>query len=377
MIPNVILALTPAERLAAAGSGMANNPTWPTEVLVRWSVWLPVVVAVVAGILLITLYRRWNNQRMTYRACLETADQLGLTAEERAVILRIAALADLERLEAIFSMPEAFIRGADRLLVSETIVALPPEGQAHARAVVDALRTKLGFRLAAPLQPASPQRLPLEAGAALTVVSHEAPRPTIATILQVSDDGIMVQTEGDVEIVTGAVWRIRYTNQGMQWEVDARVAEGVNQRAYLKLTDQPRCVNRRRFIRVPIHRTAYLARFPFARSSVEGEVPTFVEGVLTEIAGPGVRIETSLRTRVGERVLVVMKLADDKMVQAIGVVRRTLSDESINATAIELLGLAGTEINELVQETNAAARRLVAAVQETETEAVAVAQSAP
>jgi hypothetical protein len=355
MIPNVILALTPAERLAAAGSGMANNPTWPTEVLVRWSVWLPVVVAVVAGILLITLYRRWNNQRMTYRACLETADQLGLTAEERAVILRIAALADLERLEAIFSMPEAFIRGADRLLVSETIVALPPEGQAHARAVVDALRTKLGFRLAAPLQPASPQRLPLEAGAALTVVSHEAPRPTIATILQVSDDGIMVQTEGDVEIVTG----------------------GVNQRAYLKLTDQPRCVNRRRFIRVPIHRTAYLARFPFARSSVEGEVPTFVEGVLTEIAGPGVRIETSLRTRVGERVLVVMKLADDKMVQAIGVVRRTLSDESINATAIELLGLAGTEINELVQETNAAARRLVAAVQETETEAVAVAQSAP
>jgi hypothetical protein len=368
MIPNILMELSPAERVAAATSGL-TSPRWEAGVLANWSVWAPMLVAVVVGITLIVLYRGWARQRRAFRACLEAAGRLGLSAEERAAVLRIASLAGLARLDLVFSMPEAFERGADRLRVSEAVLAMPPEGQEHVESVIDAVRAKLGFKDTDPLEPAPVQRLALEAGAALTVVSRETPLPVQVRILKVMDDGVLVQTTGDVPIQAGAVWRMQYADQGLQWEVDARVVEGTNQRVFLKLVEGPRCVNRRRFIRMPTHRAAFLARFHFTsppvnhrglNTAAEGDLPTFVPGILTEIAGPGVCIEAPLQTQVGERVLIVMRLSEDKVIQGVGLVRRAYGGEVMPVTVAELLGLSNAEISDLVRETNAAARRAAA-----------------
>jgi hypothetical protein len=363
MIPNIPMALSAAERLAAATSGLTGS-RWELNGLANWSGWVPMLVAAVVGITLIVLYRYWAGQHRALRACLEAAGRLGLSAEERAAVLRIASVAGLARLDAVFSMPEAFERGAHRLRVSEAVLAMPPEGQEHVRRVVDAVRAKLGFKNTDALQPASGQRFPLAAGAALTVVSRETPLPVQVRILKVMDDGVLVRTTGDVPIEAGAVWRIQYADQGLQWEVDARVVEGTKERVFLKLVEEPRCVNRRRFIRMPTHRAAFLARFPFEGTAAEGELPCFAPGVLTEIAGPGVCIEAPLQTQVGERVLIVMRLADDKVIQGVGLVRRAYGGELMPVTVAELLGLSNAEISELVRETNAAAKRAAAAVRE-------------
>jgi hypothetical protein len=361
MIPNILMELSPAERLAAAISGL-TGPRSELDVLANWSVWVPILVAVVVGVTLIVLYRRWAGQRRALRACLEAAGRLGLSPEERAAMLRIASLAGLARLDAVVTMPEAFERGADRLLVSEAVLAMPPEGQEHVRKVVDAARAKLGFKEIAPLEPA-PQ-FGLQAGAELTVISPETPLLAQLRILKVMDNGVLVRTAGDVPIEAGALWRMRYADQGLDWEVEARVVEGTDQRVFLRLVEGPRCVNRRRFIRTPTHRPALLARFPFEKTAAEGDSPAFATGVLTEIAGPGVCIEAPVQTKVGERVLIVMRLSEDKVIQGVGIVRRAYVGESMPVTVAELLGLTKAEINELVRETNAAGRRAAAAVRD-------------
>jgi hypothetical protein len=360
MMTWTILALTPLERVEAVTAGV-SGPAWTPDFLARWTVWVPSLVTVVVGITLLALYRRWNHRRLVYGACLDAAERLGLLPEERSVVLQVATLAGLPRLDAIFSMPEAFSLGAERLLSSEPILALSPEGQEHARRVVEGVRTKMGFRRPASLQPELPQRFALKAGASLTVVSHETPRPVQATLLKVTQEGVMVQTDDDLEAVAGAAWRVRYVDQGLTWEVDTTVMEGVDQRVFLRLTQEPRCVNRRGFIRTPVHRTAYLARFPFQRPDGEGNMPEFVEGILTEIGGPGLRIEAPLRTEMGERVLAVLKLSEAVTVEGVGVVRRAVEGDAVTVTVIEFLGLSNADINLLMQEAGVAPRRATAA----------------
>jgi hypothetical protein len=97
------------------------------------------------------------------------------------------------------------------------------------------------------------------------------------------------------------------------------------------------------------------------------EAPVFVEARLTELAGPGLRMETSLHVQPGDRVLVVFTLdprtapgvpREWGAIAGIGRVRhcRVLSDDSgIHppgpwsplSVAVELVGLSDAEIDEL------------------------------
>jgi hypothetical protein len=346
-----ILALSPLERVEAASTGLSGSSVGMPDILGQWTVWLPSLVTVIAGITLLVLYRRWNRRRRAYAACLESADRLGLLPEERDVMLQVATLAELGSLDTIFSMPEAFNVGAERLLATRAIQDLASEGQQQVKTVVESVRSKMGFRKAPSLQAPPSQRLGLRTGSTLTVVSHETPRPVQATLLKVTEDGVVVQTDDFVKAVAGAEWRVRYTDQGLQWEVDTTVMEGADQRVFLRLAQEPRCVNRRRFIRMPVRHKAGLARFPFQRSAGDGDRPVFVEGLLTEIGGSGVRIDLPLRTQPGERVLAVMELSEGKIVEAVGVVRRVVEGAPAVLTIVELLGLSNADINLLVKET--------------------------
>jgi hypothetical protein len=90
-------------------------------------------------------------------------------------------------------------------------------------------------------------------------------------------------------------------------------------------------VNRRRFLRVAVRSPALIAHLPFVRSDWAtgettaqgtdappgaqanpraGYAPVFVESMVTELAGPGLRIETPLQVQVDDQVLVVFRLAE-------------------------------------------------------------------
>jgi hypothetical protein len=146
-----------------------------------------------------------------------------------------------------------------------------------------------------------------------------------------------------------------------------------------------RFINRRRFLRVPVNKPTFIARFPFARtlqpnSDSGGSLvnipenswgpPEFVSASVTELAGPGLRVEAPLDVKVSDRVLVIIKLSEEeqqkpysqrtgktvpeKIVEDIGQVRHIKKIKDGFSIAVELTGLSDRNINELVRVSNAA-----------------------
>jgi hypothetical protein len=141
-----------------------------------------------------------------------------------------------------------------------------------------------------------------------------------------------------------------------------------------------------------VDKQAFIARFPFARvleaeDTVAGEgsedgrdigvssravwgPPEFVPAVVTELAGPGLRIEAQLEAKVGERVLVVSRLDEEvgqesnlqkadgpstsKIIEDIGEVRHIEPAQNGFSIAVELIGLSDSDVSELIRATNAA-----------------------
>ena len=91
--------------------------------------------------------------------------------------------------------------------------------------------------------------------------------------------------------------------------------------------------------------------------------PEFVPAVVTELAGPGLRMEVPLEVEVevGDRVLVVFRLGEEtaasKMVEDIGEVRHAKAIQNGLSIAVELIGLNDSDVNELICDTNAASLR--------------------
>jgi hypothetical protein len=104
----------------------------------------------------------------------------------------------------------------------------------------------------------------------------------------------------------------------------------------------------------------------------------FVPAVVTELGGPGLRIEASIEVKVGDRVLIMFELDREKerdsiknpensevttvlkiiedvgIVEEIGEVRRTEDAPEGLSIAVELTGLSDSNIDELIRVTNAA-----------------------
>jgi hypothetical protein len=88
--------------------------------------------------------------------------------------------------------------------------------------------------------------------------------------------------------------------------------------------------------------------------------------VVTELAGPGLRVEAPLSVQVGQRILIVFRLDGQaegttdgepgpRLIEDIAVVRRIEAVSNGYSIALELVGLQDTDIDELVRATNQAA----------------------
>ncbi|MHC4582256.1 MAG: hypothetical protein ACYS14_12440, partial [Planctomycetota bacterium] len=150
-----------------------------------------------------------------------------------------------------------------------------------------------------------------------------------------------------------------------------------------------RFINRRRFFRAVVNKPALIAGFPFTRkvpagacenqsapdaSTCSWAAPEFVPATVTEMGGPGLRIEVPAAVEVGSRVLVVVKMSEEsaadrrrnsawsqnktvrlsKIVEDIAEVRRVEPVGDEFSLAVELTGLSDSDIDELIRETNSA-----------------------
>ena len=316
------------------------------------------IVVLVIALCFISYLQRRRESKEAPSAFNSFARRSGLSAEEQNLALLLAKGAEFKEPDVILVSTAAFDKGAASLLAHES----GTNKHRELAAKLSLLRSKLGF---------TPQEAVSQGSAAHS--SHASSRQiSVGKILQITrrktfsavrieahlirsdNTGFAVELSEVLETLPGEVWNLQYTFGQSVWEFDARLLKADGRELIFGHSDDVRFISRRRFLRVEVHQEAYIARFGFAGGEKIG-LPQFVHGNLREIAGPGLLIEASIQVKVGERVLVVMQVADDKAVQDVGEVRHIRPAEKGYAIAIELTGVKEANVDELVRLTNAAA----------------------
>jgi len=384
----VVLALTPMERWNAARR--LDSATTDQN----WFILLSVAAIILLTLLLIVV--SYNNKtkerKVTNQVFVTYAQRMGLSRRERQTLLDIANRTKLKRVESIFTMSTAFDRGAAEL--TKDILAI--HGAKASKNLSDRLsviREKLGFEkkgsdsAASSNKPSSKQIPP---GKQLHMTRRKAGdlANIESTVIENNDVELTVKLKVSLESKPGELWSVRYYFGASVWEFETSSISCYGNILVLKHSNNIRFINRRRFLRVPVNKSTFIARFPFARTlfpksnsgkgagqdsaDISGNnwgPPEFVPASVTELAGPGLRIEAPLEVKVGDRVLVILKLSEEdrkpnsqrndktesyKIVEDIGEVRHTKTIKNGFSIAVELTGLTDPNINELIRATNAA-----------------------
>jgi hypothetical protein len=392
----IVLGLTPIERWGAASKEF--NMGFMTE---RWFTIIMVVAIIILTVLLFVVsYKRTPSERKaTNQLFDEYADRNGLTKRERQILLAIAGYAGLTETEAIFTMRSAFDHGAAKMM-EQSLAQQGAEAATQLKIELSFLREKLGFMTNS--EKLSSRQIPVGRKVHITRRASCISDDIEATVVENNDIELMLKLAMPVKITLGEVWRVHYYFGASVWEFDTSMVSYDGDILVLSHSDDVRFINRRRFLRVPVNKPAFVAHFPFSRtltgdsdSSKEGPrteqnsadasggtwgPPKFIPATVTELAGPGLRIEVPLEAKVGDRVLVVFKLDEEdgqdsslqasgkiptsKIAQDIGEVRHTKAIQDGFSVAVELVGLSDSDVDELVRATNAASLKAGMVVQD-------------
>lgn len=384
----LISVLTPIERWSAARrlSGGSSAYMSRYEFILAASATMAVLILLLWWI---SHRRRRRSGDLTRELFAENAVRRGLSARDRQILLAIVMRSGLGRSHDIFTTVDAFDRGAAKLL-AECARTRTVEENERLKTEVAYLRERLGFRAVRSLGGMVASRRPssrdIPVGKIVEVTRrrrHHAEDPLRAEVVRNDDLELAVELEKPVETRAGDLWCARYAFGVYVWEFDTTAVSCSQTRLVLNHTDDVRFVNRRRFPRVATRMPALVAGFPFARrdsweatpqtgpdriaGSLVPDVPEFVSGTITELAGPGLRIELPRPFRPGERVLVIFRptggagdalVADERCVfEDVGLVRHSRVTSTEVSIAVELSGLNESEIDEMVRLTNAVASR--------------------
>jgi hypothetical protein len=351
----VVLALTPIERWNAA----RRFDSVSTDHRLFIFVCMVAIILLTALLIVTSLSRRIKERKVTDSIFVNFAHRLGLSRRERELLMDIAHKTKLRRIESIFTMVTAFDRGANEL-IKDIHARRGPKASSNLSAQLSVLREKLGFGkkrpiLAGPIVSSNkPSTKQIPAGKQLHMTRRKtAEQADIdSVVIENNDVEFTVKLQASLESKPGEIWSVRYYFGASIWEFETSSISCYGNILILNHSDNIRFVNRRRFLRVPVN---------------TGGPPEFVPASVTELAGPGLRIEAPLEVKVGDRVLVILKLSEEddrtpdpnktapeKIVEDIGEVRHTKRIKNGFSIAVELTGLSDPNINELIRATNTA-----------------------
>ncbi|MBN2271157.1 MAG: hypothetical protein JXN61_11115 [Sedimentisphaerales bacterium] len=393
VLEGVLPALTPGERWSAARAFKDSSSG-----SLRIVVCIGLLVVLAALLWRVSVKRVKRERKSAARSFDEYARQRGLSDRELELLTVIAHKAGLKRSESVFTMGPAFGLGAAKVMEEGIEGKRDAEQSEQLRVELSFLREKLGFgkRLSSSgessIGPKKVTTRQIPVGKKLYVTRRKARgnADIESTVVRNNDSELAVTLSAAIQIVFGETWCVRYYSGASVWEFDTSVLSYDGETLVLNHSDSVRFVNRRRFLRVSVGLRAFVARFPFMRtfeaaagdgcdfqSEASGQscgTPRFVPAVVTEMAGPGLRIECGLEVEAGERILVILGLdaqggrgssrggADHGksrpvILEGIGEVRHVKAMEDGLSIAVELTGLNDSEVDELIRVTNAACPR--------------------
>ena len=380
-LSNGILALTAFERLEAMRRLNTNF------MMQRWFIITGVAAIVILVILffVIDYHKRVRGRNASRRLFDEYAEKRGMSSRERQLLMEITHRAGLRQNEAIFTMERAFDAGSTKIL-DESLDQQMPEGSKRLRIELFFLREKLGFQrqssssggLPMKLRKMSTRQIPAGKKFYITRRKERDSDGIECTVTKNDYTELTIEMSSAVEIAAGEVWVVRYYFGASAWEFESSVLRSDGKVLVLNHTDNVRFINRRRFLRVAVNKSGFIAPFPFARMVGKGVdekratsegwlLPEFVPAIVTELAGAGLCVRAPLDVKAGDKVLVVFRLDEEqnkdggeqkapeaKIVQDIGEVRHTTVIPNGLQIAVELIGLSDSDIGELIRATNAA-----------------------
>jgi hypothetical protein len=373
----IVSALTPIQRWEALRHLDTHFMTQ------RWFIIFGIIVIAVLTLLLFWVNRnlRIQRQKADARLFAQYSGKRGLSRHERQILKDIALCANLKQSESIFTLPDAFDRGTAKLIDKCRIEEGVDESN-QLKIELSFIREKLGFFMQKEIglndfnSPGSRQIPP---GSKLHLINHtNAFIDVQCTVLENSEMGLTVSPEAKLNIDLAQAWRARFNAGSSIFEFDTYVT-GYNDDTWtLSHAYNARFIDRRRFLRVPTKRCAFIASFPFNTTlTYQNDLtdslttPKFFPAYITELAGPGLRVDSPLEFTIGNRVLVVFNLNENltdikeyekgsnqtlKIAEDIGIVRSVQKINERFSVAVELIGLKEKEVDILIQETNAAAR---------------------
>ncbi len=386
-----ILALTPLERLEAMrrldGDFMAQP--WFVKTAAA-------VIVVLTGLLIwVTWDRRDNERKFTEDLFEYYSKKRGLSRREQQLLRTLAQKSHLKDATGIFTMDNAFELGAAKMIVETLKRPNGAEESKQLKVELFFIREKLGFQKVVPAtiqlrgkaKKLSSRHIPV--GKKLQMRQHRANQVENieGTVTANNDIEFTVKLPTQVKTEPARLWRLHYSFGASLWEFDTSVINCSGNVLVLNHSENVRSINRRRFVRVPVYRPALIANFPFTRTlpsgafdemyrrsskqdSDNGGVPSFFAAVVTELAGPGLRLETELEVKTGQRVLIVFGLYEEtkdggtettgdkggkvSVVEDIGRVVHSQATGHGFSIAVELIGLGEHDVNRLIRITNLA-----------------------
>ena len=371
-LTHILLALTAPERWAA------TRQIGPRAVPQQWFVMIGVAVLLALLVALVAIsYRRHQQGKRQKAEELDIAIlRRGLTARERQILLAIAVRSGLQHTPDIFQQADAFDRGAVQLL-AECAQTRTPQEITALKAEVAAVRQKLGTQPVASgggaVARGRPSSREIPVGGFLELTGRRGDQAVALRVEVRRNDAIelAVALRTPLGSKPGDSWLARYYSGLSAWEFRTSTVRCDDQKLVLNHSEDIHFVNRRRFPRVPVRWPARIAPLPLVQSEPAAEeatghhadvsrpaveyAPAFVEGVVTEFGGPGLRIEAPLPVQVDDRVLVVFRLggslggtdAGPRTVTGIGHVRHRREIGPGLSIAVELTGLSDTEMEAL------------------------------
>ena len=365
-----VLALTAQERWAASRK---VSPRSNGEYLVVLAIAL--LLAALVLLLWWISYRRHSKPRAQAQDLFsDGATRKSLGLRERQVLLAVVARSGIRRNHDIFTTPDAFDRGAAKLLQECTRRRTPEESE-RLRAELADLRTKLAYRVATGGQQAgstSSRDIPVDMAVEVSRTNPEGP---LIPGVVVSNDGpgIAVETQEPAGGAPGESWQIRYHHDGRTWELATSCVSCADRKLVLDHGAPVRASGLARREDLAVHAPAIVARFPFIQTATpSGDAPPtdwfeFVRGAVTHVSDTNLQIRCPLSVSVGERVLVMFTLtpggADDGLGDAhqqghivghVGRVTRCHAAGQETVMIVDLTDLAGREIGELMRLAQAA-----------------------
>jgi hypothetical protein len=405
----IFLTLTPTERWRAAGQ---HNSGFN----LHWFILIAAACLIIMTVLLImaSYNRITRDRKVSGQLFFDYAEQRGLSGRERQLLLKIALKAGVKRKQAIFSMVGAYDTGAKKM-IQECFAQQGVEESKWLRTELSFLREKLGFQKKSTASIGSSSKLKrpssrhILTGKKLYITRRKSPNlgEIESTVVKNDNIELSIKLTKPVESKLGELLRARYSFGASVWEFDSSVVRCNDDIVVLNHSDDIRFISRRRFLRVEVKKPAFVAHFPFSRTlssnsndntrkryalkkrsvneSDNWGPPEFMPATVTELGGPGLRIKTKLEVKVGNRILVIVNLSDEKdhdqnphpkrsslrsvikhnsknnrkntqskIIQDIGEVRHVKPMANYSSISVELTGLSDSDLNELIRATNKA-----------------------